>query len=62
MSKLETSRITIARFLTEDGQDLHSVKATSGMSLVEALGLLRLAEVTLIDFPPAKDDDESENG
>jgi hypothetical protein len=57
---LETARVTITRVLTPEGQDQHFVEATPGMSLVEALGLLRLAEDTLIQFPPSEagDDDE----
>lgn len=47
---IETSRITITRTLTPDGEDAHHVEATEGMSLVEALGLLRLAEASLLGY------------
>ena len=50
-------RRVITRCLMEDGEDRHSVEATSGMSLIEALGMLRLAESTLLEFPPGADDD-----
>ena len=50
-------RRVITRCLMEDGADRHSVEATSGMSLIEALGMLRLAESTLLEFPPGADDD-----
>lgn len=54
---MEFARIVITRCLMEDGEDRHSVEATSGMSLIEALGMLRLAESTLLEFPPGADDD-----
>lgn len=54
----ETARITITRVLTAGGTDETFVDASAGMSLVEALGLLRLAEDTLIQHPPAEDDDD----
>lgn len=57
---LETARITITRVLTADGKDQHFVEATPGMSLVEALGMVRLAEDTLIQFPPAEQSDDDE--
>lgn len=55
----EAARITITRVLTEEGDDQHFVEATSGMSLVEALGLLRLAEDSLIQNPPTEQDDDA---
>lgn len=58
---LETGRITITRVLTADGEDLHFVEATFSMSLVEALGLLRLAEDTLIKFPPQEQDADTDD-
>ena len=56
----ETARITITRVLTAEGADIHNVEATSGMSLIEALGLLRLAESTLLEFPPGADDTDDD--
>jgi len=49
----EIGRITVTRHIAPDGDDIHGVNATDGMSLVEALGMLRLAEDTLIQNPPA---------
>lgn len=57
---MEFARIVITRCLTDDGDDRHSVEATSGMSLIEALGMLRLAESTVLEFPPSADDGEGD--
>ena len=50
----EIGRITITRHIDPDGDDVHGVTATDGMSLVEALGMLRLAEDTVMQNPPAE--------
>lgn len=60
MSDMETARIVITRVLTEDGDDRHFV-AASDMSLVEALGMLRLAEDSLIQFPPGEGSEDGEH-
>ena len=57
---MEFARIVITRVLTEDGADIHNVEATAGMSLIESLGMLRLAESTLLEFPPGADDGEDD--
>ena len=57
---MEFARIVITRCLTDDGDDRHSVEATQGMSLIEALGMLRLAESTVLEFPPGADDGEDD--
>lgn len=57
---MEFARIVITRVLTEDGDDVHNVEATAGMSLIEALGMLRLAESTVLEFPPGEDDGEDD--
>lgn len=56
----ETARITITRVLSDEGADETFVDATEGMGLVEALGLLRLAEDTLIKFPPTMEGEDDE--
>lgn len=61
MSNQTISRITIERFLTEDGKDIVSV-VTDDMSgnrlpVVEALGLLQLAIYSCNEWPAEDDDD-----
>ena len=59
MSDYETARIVVTRVLTDSGKDEHSVEVTpDDLGLVEALGLLRLAEDSLIQFPPAETNTE----
>lgn len=50
---METARITITRSLSEDGHDFTMVATSEGMSTIEALGMLRLAENSIL-----RDDDE----
>jgi hypothetical protein len=60
VSGCETARITITRVIGEDGSDEHFVEThPDDIGLVEALGLLRLAEDSLIQHPPADDRGES---
>jgi hypothetical protein len=54
----ETARITITRVLTMHGEDEHYVETSDDLGLLEALGMLRLAEDSLIQHPPAEDDEE----
>lgn len=57
-TEYETARITITRVITEGGHDETYVETTPAIGLVEALGLLRLAEDTLIQHPPADSEDD----
>lgn len=54
----ETARIIITRVLTAEGRDETYVETMPALGLVEALGLLRLAEDTLIQSPPADIEDD----
>ena len=58
MTEYETARITITRVITEDGHDQTYVETSADIALVEALGLLRMAEDTLIQNPPADSEDD----
>jgi hypothetical protein len=57
---MEFARIVITRSLMHDGEDRHTTDATDGLALVEALGMLRLAEDTLIQNPPAEAEADEE--
>lgn len=55
LSGFEAARIVVTRTLTDEGEDRHDLYVEpDDLGLVEALGLLRLAEDTLIQFPPAE--------
>lgn len=53
---LEVARIVITRTLTDDGKDLHEVETSPDMPLIEALGMLRMAEDSLIQHPPMSEE------
>lgn len=57
MTEHVVSRITIERFLTDDGDDL--VRVDSGdIAVVEALGLLQLAIWDVCNRPAGEEGDE----
>jgi hypothetical protein len=62
MSEVELSRITIRRFLTDQGGDLVEVNTDNGdggrIPVIEALGLLQLAVYDVCNAPA---DDEGES-
>lgn len=51
---VEFGRVSVVRKMTEDGHDFTMVTTSEGMSIIEALGMLRLAESTIL----REDDDE----
>lgn len=56
MAGLETARIVITRAISDEGRDLHFVETSEDLPLIEALGMLRMAEDSLIQNPPMQDD------
>ena len=52
----KTAQVVITRGITSDGADVTNVDTTpDDIGLVEVLGLLRLAEDTMLTCPPAGD-------
>lgn len=44
-----TSQITVTRVMSETGEDQHRIETTPDMTMIEALGMLRLAEDSLLN-------------